>query len=118
MGKTGKTSFPWSAHIRPKPRNSKPSISITLIVPKNVTLQIAAPKFEACALNSQLIDIYLLDYVTPKLPDNFIQISPNSKISNAWAKNSDFDLAVQIYCSNLNLHYFQNCFWHQFFQNA
>ena len=28
-------------------------------------------KFEACAFNSQLIEIYLLDYVTPKLPDNF-----------------------------------------------
>ena len=31
MGKTGKTSFPWSARIGPKPGNSKPSISITLI---------------------------------------------------------------------------------------
>ena len=72
-------------------------------------LQIAAPKFEVCALNSQLTDIYLLDYVTTKLPDNFIQFSPNSKISNAWAKNSYFDLAVRIYSSILNLHYFQNC---------
>ena len=32
MGKTGKTSFPWSARIGQKPRNSKPSISITLIL--------------------------------------------------------------------------------------
>ena len=30
MGKTGKTSFPWSTGIGPKPENSKPSISITL----------------------------------------------------------------------------------------
>ena len=30
MGKTGKTSFPWSVYIGPKPGNSKPSISITL----------------------------------------------------------------------------------------
>ena len=79
---------------------------------------ITTPKFKACALNSQLIDIYLLDYVTPKLPDNLIQISPNSKISNAWVKNSDFDLAVQIYSRILILHYFKNCLWHQFFKNA
>ena len=30
MGKTGKTSFPWSGFIGPKPGNSKPSISVTL----------------------------------------------------------------------------------------
>ena len=64
---------------------------------------ITTPKFKACALNSQLIDIYLLDYVTPKLPDNLIQISPNSKISNAWAKiltliwQYKFTLEFQIY---------------------
>ena len=30
----GKTSFPWSARIGPKPGNSKPSISITLVLTK------------------------------------------------------------------------------------
>ena len=34
MGKTGKTSFPWSVYIGPKPGNSKPSISITLLYTK------------------------------------------------------------------------------------
>ena len=36
MGKTGKTSFPWSLYIGPKPGNSKP-ISITLDKTKNRT---------------------------------------------------------------------------------
>ena len=38
MGKTGKTSFPWSARIGPKPGNSKPSISITLLSMKSCIL--------------------------------------------------------------------------------
>ena len=39
MGKTGKTSFPWSVYIGPKPGNSKPyfsNVGVNDLILKNV----------------------------------------------------------------------------------
>ena len=64
------------------------------------------PKFEACALNFQLIDIYLLNYVTPKLPENFMKFHQIEKFPMLWCGSIDL------------LWYFQSTLFSKLFMTA